>query len=137
MKNLLFVAALLAALCPGRSAWASNDLVMQTSFSSITVTGLAISSQTGSSILGTNNGWRQVCIQNWDTANALYCNDAVSVSTSANVQLAALGNIVPPAVGGATLPNAPLCFAVVADKDWFCRTGNQSATSTAVITKAK
>ncbi len=133
-----YVLGLLAALAlfvaPAARA---GTTVMQVSYSSFTVGGLAISSAPATSVIGTaGQAWRQVCVQNWDTANALYCGETVSVSSTTNVSTALLGNLVPPAVD-ATHPSTPMCFIIVEGMDYFCRTGKTTGSSTSVITKAK
>lgn len=135
MKTLIVALAIVAALCAPAKA---GTTVMQVDYSSFTVGGVAISSQTGTSITTQSGlgGWRQACIQNLDTTNALYVGDSVNVSTSANVSLALLGNIIPPATS-ATSVAAPLCFILVEGQQLYARTGSQSGTSNAIISRAK
>lgn len=132
MKKL--IAALALALM-GSAAFAGT-LVMQTTFRSISVVGVDIASAPATSIVGgTGNGWAQVCVQNVDTTNALYCGDTVNVSSlTATSSLA--GVIVPPAAS-ATAPSSPTCFNIVADGNFFCRTGKVTGSTRAVVVKAK
>lgn len=137
MKRYLigvFAAILLAAIAaPARA----GTTVMQVSYGSMTVTAISISSATmpATSIPGgPGNGWRQLCVQNVDTASALFCSDTANVST--DTTKAAAGNIIPPAVD-ATHPAAPLCWIVVEGMDFFCHTGSTSGPTRAIITKAR
>lgn len=132
-----YALAALAAICiaVASSPAKAGTTTMATSFSSITVSGLDISSQTTTSILGgLNSGWKQACVQNLDTSNALYCGDNVAVSSITTNVL--IGVIIAPALN-ATSPAQPTCFNVVENLDFFCRTGNVSGTSRAVIAKAR
>jgi hypothetical protein len=99
------------------------------------VVGIDISSAPATSIvLGPNNGWQNVCLQNLDLTNALYCGDSVSVSSITTNAL--IGTIIPPAVD-ATHPAQPTCFALVAGADFFCRTGSTSGTTRAGVAKSR
>lgn len=130
-KLLLTLAVLLGPLTPA----IANELVMQTAISSFTTVGVDITSQTTTSILGgTNNGWRQACVQNLSSTTAIACSENALVSTmTANV---AIGTIVSPAAS-TSVYLTPTCFFFHANDDFFCRTFSTTGTSRVGVTRAR
>ena len=102
--------------------------------STITVTGIAISSSVPTDVvISTNPLYRQVCVQNLDTSNYIACGETVSVSTQpasafAGVQIAK---------GAAAVPIAPYCFELVPGKRFYCASGSTSASTNAVIIRKR
>lgn len=113
--------------------------VIGSASSSFTVTGLSISSAPATSIVvDTAQQYKQVCAQNLDTTSALYCGETINVSsyTTTAGALALHGVVVPPATS-ATAPSSPVCFAIVAGTNFYCRTGKVTAATNAVIIRAR
>ena len=133
MKRLLAVVVLsILALAAASSPAKAGDLVIQTALTSHTVVGMAISSSPAVSILGgTQRGWRQIGIQNLDTSAALYCGDTINVSS---VTSNAAGVVIAPATSAVAVAQ-PTWFYILANQDYFCRTGSTSASTRAVIIK--
>lgn len=134
MKRLLILAVLFFTASAAPSPAKAGELSIQTSITSYTVVGMAVSSSPAVSILGgTNMGWRQVWVQNLDTTNALYCGDTINVSS---VTSNAAGIVIAPAAS-ATAVAVPTPFYILANQDFFCRTGSTSASTRAVIIKSR
>lgn len=141
MKKLLAGLALFAGLAvldasPAAAAQAVTS-VIATAGSTTPVRGIDISSHTPTSvIIDTNQGYKQVCVQNLDTSSYLACGESVNVSTQTAKN--SIGNIIPPA-GSASTPAQPTCFAVVPESDYYCLSSVTGATAStrAVITRAR
>ena len=135
MKKLALVLALLCLSASAHAAGSAIGSVIMTAGSSNTVVGMSISSHTTTSIVvDVNMVWKQVCVQNLDTSAALYCSENVLVSSITTN--ASIGVVVPPAAS-ATQPLTPMCFSIVAETDFYCRTGSVTGTTRAVIVRAR
>lgn len=146
MKNLLVVLALLASGAVSAHAAADTTfdgpvrapepaMLVTTVKSSETVRGIDISSQTPTSIvIDTTQMFRQVCVQNLETITSLACgeNPAVSTITTSNL----IGIIVPPATSTSTVPS-PTCFAIVPGRNFYCLGSKNTASSRAVVMRAR
>ena len=150
MKNvMLVVAAALLGLAQLASANSQGQpqavtSVIGSASSSFTVVGINISSAPATSIVSISTltidlsgMYKQVCAQNLDTTNALYCGDTIFVSSqTTNAFFANYGVVVPPA-GSAVYPAAPTCFSIVAGRDFYCRSGSVTGTTKAVVVRAR
>lgn len=143
-KYLLIVAALLGA---GRVSAADPTTYARPGIfpepaqlvtsvkSSETISGLSISSASSTSVIqDITQMYRSVCVQNIDTTSALYCGENVLVSSITTNAL--IGVVIAPAAT-ATTPAAPVCFSIVPGYNFYCRTGSVTATTRAVIVRAR
>lgn len=122
MRSFFFT---LAALCVlAFSAHETNALdqgVIGAILSTSTFMGLTVSSNPATDIIvSTSPLYRQVCVQNLDNGHFLACGDSVNVSST-----------LVPGAGGvwittftAAVQNAPVCFAVVQGKSFYCRSSS-------------
>lgn len=132
MKKNILVAAVLALLGAGNAfAYVGpNPItgVMNTAASTFTVSGVDISSFTGTSVIvSTSAAYRAVCVQNTSASVSLFCGDTANVSTMTANSLA----------GISVSPANTACFAIAATMDFFCRTGSQSASTRATIVRTR
>lgn len=133
LNKTLLVLALVTGMSV--SARAGVEGSMTTAKSSNTVVGISLSSSAATSIAGgPNNGWFNICVQNYDTSSAIFCGENPNVSTiTANVLL---GVGIAPAASATSLA-APMCFPVVQNSDFFCRSGSQTASTRASVYRVR
>ena len=132
MRTLILLGVLL--LAPGLAIAESTTAVTPTVASSITITGLDISSSPAVDVTGGSGIWRQICVQNFNTSYFIACGESLAVSTLTTSGY--VGTIIP-AAPTATSPAAPTCFYTVAGNSFYCRTSSVVGTSRAGITKAR
>ena len=132
MRGLIFAVAVMLAGVAHALDFAQPVVLGVTS--TMTVSGIAISSFTGTDVvISTGPLYRQVCVQNLDTSNYIACGDTVSVSTQPASALAG----VQIAKGAAAIPVAPFCFELVPGHRFWCTSGSTSAATNAVIIRKR
>lgn len=118
MKKTLFALAISLGLAS--SAHAAGMGVINTAGRGTALTGIDISSAPAVSVVGgTDQGIKNICLQNLDTTFSIVCGDTINVSSITTNSL--IGTIIAPAVS-TTSVSAPTCFPIVENADFFCRT---------------
>lgn len=134
MKTLALALGVVLSFAVQASA-ASAAGVVVTSGSSTTVSGIDISSEPAVSVVGgVDLGWKNICLQNFDSTYSIVCGDSISVSSiTTNVNI---GTIISPAISTTTVAT-PTCFPLVENKDFFCRTTKTTGTTRAGRTRIR
>lgn len=135
MRQLFLALAMLVMCSVGAKALEQATATIDTVSSTMTIVGLTLSSSTPTSVIvSTAMLYRQVCVQNFDTSAFVACSENPGVSTmTANV---AIGTIIAPAAT-ATQPATPLCFSVVAGKNFYCMTSSITGTTRIGTTRGR
>jgi len=128
-KTLFALAGFVVLLGLASPARAASQGVIMTANSSTTFSGIDISSDPASSVVGgTELGWKNICLQNLDTVFSIVCGDSINVSSiTTNVNI---GTIIAPSVS-TTSVSTPTCFPLVENRDFFCRTTKQTGSTRA------
>ena len=134
-RRFLLAVAVLLASAVGASALEPVTVTIDSVSSTNTIRGIDISSAPATSvIISTGMGYRQVCIQNFDTSAFLACSENVNVSTQTAQDL--VGTIIAPATAANT-PASPLCFSVSAYTNFYCRTSSTTGTTRAGVARGR
>jgi hypothetical protein len=131
MRGLLLLLALVGAAHAGDFA---EPMILGVT-STMTVSGVSISSSVPTDVvISTGPLYRQVCVQNLDTAAFIACGENIAVSTQA---ASALMGVYLTTATASTLADPPLCFEVVPGKRFYCESANAAAASRAVIIRKR
>lgn len=134
-RRFLLAVAVLLASAVGAAALEPVTVTIDSVSSTNTIRGISISSATPTSVvISTSIGYRQVCIQNFDTTAFLACSELPTVSTQTAQDH--VGTIIAPAPA-ANSPASPLCFSVSAYTNFYCRTSSVSGTTRAGVARGR
>ena len=135
MPRLFIAVILMIAAVSGARALEPVSVTIDSVSSTSTIQGISISSASATSVVvSTSPLYRQVCVQNFDTAAFLACSENVNVSTLTASGL--IGAILAPA-SAASSPAAPMCFSIPAGTNFYCRTSSVTGTTRAGIGRGR
>ena len=134
MRRLMaFVVTVLVTVAWSAGAMENNSVVTIGSVqSTITIQGIAVASAPATSVIvSTPMLYRQVCVQNLDSANYLACSESINVST---ITTSASAGVF---IATGAVPGLPFCFEVVAGNQFYCRSSSVTGTSRAVTIRKR